>query len=160
MNKVDILAERVDSTYRIPISLGNSDFGIKLDTGAKYTVISAKAIKDTLATEDLESITAYCEERSTHKEEFLSASGHKFYGYQVVAHNVELGNSIIPEFRYYLVVENKRDIALLGFDFIDHFNSSHAAHGNIVITEFDTDSYGKSQDAMESDEVIAYIDSL
>ena len=154
------MAERAGSTYRIPMTLSNSDFGIKLDTGAKYTVISATAIKDTLTEADLKRIKSLCEERCRNKEEFISASGHSFFGYPVLAHDVEMGDSILKDFRYYLVVENKRDIALLGFDFIDRCTFSHMAEGDIVMTGFDSDGYGEPDGALATEELIAFIDSL
>ena len=160
MSKIHIVAERVGSTYRIPMSLSNSDFGIKLDTGAKYTVISATAIRDTLTEDDLERIKSHCEERCGRKEEFISASGHSFFGYPVLAHHVEMGDSMLRDFRYYLVVENKRDIALLGFDFIDQCTFSHKTKKDIVLTEFNEVGYGELEDALENDEVTAFIDSL
>ena len=160
MSEIHIVAERVGSTYRIPITLSNSDFGIKLDTGAKYTVISATAIKDTLTEEDLERIKSHCEKRCGRREEFISASGHSFFGYPVLAHNVEMGDSILKDFQYYLVVENKRDIALLGFDFIDQCVFSHKTKEDIVLTAFDEGGYGEPNGALENDEVIALIDSL
>lgn len=90
----------------------------------------------------------------------ISASGHSFYGYLVEAHNVKMGNTLLESFRYYLVVENKRDIALLGFDFIDSCKGSFEPHKDIVISEFDEEDYNTTDGAMDNDEVITFIDSL
>ena len=48
MSKIDISAKRVDFAYRIPMVLGDTDIVIKLDTGAKNTVISAKTLNSEL----------------------------------------------------------------------------------------------------------------
>ena len=160
MSRVSILAERMESTYQVPLTLGVSDFTIKLDTGAKYTVISAKAIRDTLTQSDLARLKSYCEARGTHKKKFISASGHSFYGYAVIAHDVEMGGAVLPVFLYYLMVEIRRDIALLGFDFIDRCRFTHEPEGDIVLAEFDLNGYGVASGAMDCDEVIAFLDSL
>ena len=79
----------------------------------------------------------------------------------MTAHNVTIGNTVFPEFHYYLVVENQRDVALLGYDFTDCCKSTHDPHGDIIVTEFDDLVYGIGDiGAMDSDEVITYIDSL
>lgn len=66
----------------------------------------------------------------------------------------------MPDFRYYLVIESKRDIALLGYDFIDNCRCSHEPGKHFYLTGFDADSYGTGTGVMDSDEVIAFIDSL
>ena len=67
----------------------------------------------------------------------------------------------MQEFRYFLVVENQRDIALLGFDFIDNCKGTFEPHSDIEIKEFDETSYWEgTAGAMNNDEVIAFIDSL
>ena len=71
-----------------------------------------------------------------------------------------MGNTELKDFHYYLVVENQRDIALLGFDFIDSCKGTFEPHSDIVITEFDECSYGIFDGAIESDEVIAFMDAL
>ena len=161
MIKVDITANNVASSYRVPMILGESILGLKWDSGAKYTVISVKVLNSDLSATDLDRIKRFCDGRSNHKEQFISASGHTFDGYLVMAHNVTIGNTVFPEFHYYLVVENQRDVALLGYDFTDCCKSSHDPHGDIIVTEFDDLGYGTGDiGAMDSDEVITYIDSL
>ena len=161
MIKVDITANNVASSYRVPMILGESILGIKWDSGAKYTVISVKVLNSDLSGEDLERIMQYCDAHSNHREQFISASGHSFDGYLVTARDVTIGNTVFPEFHYYLVVENQRDVALLGYDFTDCCKSSHDPHSDIIVTEFDDASYGAADSgAMDSDEVIAFIDSL
>ena len=94
------------------------------------------------------------------KKKFISASGDPFYGYLSHAGNVVVGNTVLHDFCYYLVFENKRDIALLVFDFIENCTGSFDAHSDIITTEFDEDNYGKLDGALESDELISLIDSL
>ena len=161
MIDVDITANNVASSYRVPLILGESILGLKWDSGAKYTVISVKVLNSDLSSIDMVHIKQYCEEHGNHKEQFVSASGHTFDGYLVMAHDVTIGYTVFSEFYYYLVVENQRDVALLGYDFTDCCRSSHNPHDDIVVTEFDNEGYGASDlEAMDSDEVIAFIDSL
>ena len=161
MSKVDIIANNVASSYRVPMILGESILGIKWDSGAKYTVISVKVLNSGLSGEDLERIMQYCDAHGNRREQFISASGHSFDGNLVTARDVTIGNTVFPIFHYYLVVENQRDVALLGYDFTDCCKSSHDPHSDIIVTEFDDAGYGSADlRAMDSDEVIAFIDSL
>ena len=66
---------------------------------------------------------------------------------------------MLKSFRYYLVVENKRDIALLGYDFIDKCRRSAEPSSDIFVSEFDDKAYGEIDGALESNEVITLIDS-
>ena len=160
MNNVNMKAKRLPSDYEITARIGNRMLALKYDTGAKYTVISVGAFDKSLAEKGLETFKAYCEEHCSnkYKGDFISATGDPFKGYLITAHDVKIGNNVLRDFRYYLVVENKRDIALLGFDFIDKCKRSADAYGDILITAFD--GYGKLDGVMENDEVMAYIDSL
>ena len=161
MIEVDIIANNVASSYRVPMILGKSILGLKWDSGAKYTVVSVKVLNSELSDEDLKKIKQYCDAHSNHREQFLSASGHTFDGYLVTAHDVTIGKTVFPCFYYYLVIENKRDVALLGYDFTDCCKSSHNPHSDIIVTEFDDQSYvAYDPGAMESEEVIAFVDSL
>ncbi len=161
MIKVDITANNVASSYRVPMILGESILGLKWDSGSKYTVISVKVLNSDLSGDDLERIKQYCEGHSNHREQFVSASGHTFDGYLVTAHDVTIGNTVLSEFYHYLVVENQRDVALLGYDFTDCCKSSHDPHSDIIVTDFDDEGYEAADlGAMNSDEVIAFIDSL
>ena len=136
-------------------------FPVKFDTGAKYTVISAGVFDDDLTPEKLERIKDYCEKHVGCKEQFISASGDPFWGYLVTVGSVRIGSTRFHDFRFYLVVENKRDIALLGFDFIDKCKCSHEPNGNYIMSEFDEVSYRKGQqNAIEADELISFIDAL
>ena len=160
MTKVDIVARRVASTYRIPVTLSEAIVNIKLDTGSKYTVISASAINSELRQKDIKRIKEYCELSYKKKEKFISASGHSFYGYLVCAKNVIIDNSMLEHFYYYLVIENKKDIALLGYDFVDKCSFSHNYCNDIVITEYNESGYDEVTNALDSDELIAFMDSL
>lgn len=161
MIKVDITANNVASSYRVPVIFGDSILGLKWDSGAKYTVISVEVFNSDISVEDIESIRQYCDDHSKRREQFISASGHTFEGYLVTAHEVTIGNTVLSDFYYYLVVENQRDVALLGYDFTDCCKSFHDPHRDIIVTEFDDEGYGTVYSgAMDSDEVIAFIDSL
>lgn len=162
LNKVNITAHRIDSLYELNAVITGKAVTLKYDTGAKYTVISVGMLDDSVTEKGLEAFKAYCEKHcpEKYKGDFISATGDPFKGYLVSAHDVRIGNEVIRDFRYYLVVENKRDIALLGFDFIDRCKRSADAYGDILITEFDEVGYGKLDGVMENDDVMAFIDSL
>ena len=160
MTEIDITARRVNDVYEVLVNIGKYTTSLKWDTGAKYTVISARALDKSLSDEVLEQMKMYCEKHNKHKEKFLSASGDPIYGYLSRAQNAVLDTSVQKEFHYYLVLENKRDIALLGYDFIDNCDRSANAHGDIIVTGFDDEGYGISGDVLETDELIALIDSL
>lgn len=104
MIKVDITANNVASSYRVPMILGESILGLKWDSGAKYTVISVKVLNSDLSDKDLEGVKQYCDGRSSHREQFVSASGHTFDGYLVKANDVTIGNTVFPEFHFYLMI--------------------------------------------------------
>ena len=160
MIDVSISADITNSAYRVPITIGDTAFGVKLDTGAKFTVISAKVFNSELTEVDLKCISGYCDAHCGRKEKFVSVSGHVFYGYLVNAHNVKVDEALLKDFYYYLVVENKRDIALLGFDFIKHCSGSFKMHDKIVFNKFDQLSYRDHKDTIENDEIIAFMDTL
>ena len=155
------MGNREDSSYLIDFEMSEIFLPIKYDTGAKYTVISARALRHNLKEEELQSIKHYCETNISRKEQFVSASGDPFCGYLAHAENIRIGSSKFRDFYFYLVVENKRDIALLGFDFIDNCKRHAEPCGNYIISEFDEASYKRGQEsAMSGSELIAFIDSL
>lgn len=161
MIDANIVAKRVLPAYQVTAKLGFRTILLKYDTGAKYSVISVGMFDDTLTDDDLIRIKEYCEEHSSCKERFISASGHTFDGYLVVASNVKIGNTYIREFRYHLVIENQRDIALLGFDFIENCKGLFEPQNNIIITAFDEKHYGTlDAGSMNSEDVIAFVHSL
>lgn len=160
MIKAEIIARRIDSVYEVSVDLGQYNPSLKWDTGAKFTVISARMLDDDVSDNVLIELKAYCEKHQKRKEKFISASGDPFYGYLSHAKDVVVGNTVLSDFYYYLVFENKRDIALLGFDFIESCSGSFNAHSDIIVTEFDEEGYGSVGTALESDELIALIDSL
>ena len=140
--------------------LAGSTFNIKLDTGANSTVISARAIDRVLSEADLKSIEAWCIKEGAPKHKFISASGDDIVGYGMVAHNVKLGESLFRDFHFYLLLGNKRNIALLGVDFVSKCEGVFTPDGDIIITGFDENSYGAIAGALETEELIAFIDSL
>ncbi len=80
----------------------------------------------------------------------------------VKAASVRIGSSKFYDFYFYLVVENDRDIALLGFDFIDKTKRIIEPCGNCMMSQFDESTYKRSQKekAIDADELIAFMDSL
>ena len=160
LSNVSVTARLNKSSYRIAMTLAGSTFNIKLDTGANSTVISAKSIDRVLSEADMKTIEAWCISEGAPKYKFLSATGDDLIGYGMVAHNVKLGAAIFQNFHFYLVLGNKRNIALLGVDFISKCEGSFTPDGDIVITGFDRDNYGKIDGALEAEELIAFIDSL
>ena len=160
MTEIFVVGKRMESSYIIDFRMDSFFFPVKLDTGAKRTVFSAGVFEDDLTQEKLERIKDYCEKRAGAKEQFISASGDSFWGYLTTAKSVRIGSTIFHDFRFYLVIENKRDIALLGYDFIDRCTYSHILGGDIIVTAVNEVGYGELEGAMQSDEVFAFIDSL
>ena len=161
MTEIFVVGERADSSYSIDFEMDSFFFPIKLDTGAKYTVISAGAFDDELTPEKLECIKSYCEDHVSRKEKFISASGDPFWGYLAKVNSVRIGSTMFHDFMFYLVIENKRDIALLGFDFIDKCKCLHEANGNFVLSQFDEFRYKQDQEkALNVNELVTFIDSL
>ena len=161
MISLNIRAYRGLSTYRLDVIWGKNAVGVKWDTGAAKTVISIGAISDVITPEKLAKLIELCETRCGRlKKRFESASGDPFYGYPVCVSNVIFGGEMLSKFCYYLVLENKRDIALLGYDFIDRCTYSHISGGDIIVTAFNEVGYGEIDGAMRSDEVSAFIGSL
>ena len=156
-----IIAPITNSEYKVPVDIGGIIFSIKLDIGANYTVISIDAYAKDLTDKDKNSIVKYCEAHCNGKRRFQSASGDHFWGYPVIARNTTIGETTISEFNYYLVIENKRSVSLLGVDFLDNCKYTHDPHDCIFITEFDDDSYNKLSDhPIENTDLISLIDGL
>jgi len=160
LNNVNITVEREQSVYMIDVDMNDRVFDIKWDSGAADTVISIGALDDSLSPEELVKFKVYCENKGKCKKQFISATGDVFYGYLVSAHNAVIGGALVQNFCYYIVLENKRDIALLGFDFIDRCKYTHEPHSDILITAVDLDGYGELEEAMDSDEILTYVDSF
>jgi len=161
LTDIFVVGKRKGSSYLIDFEMGSFFFPIKLDTGAKHTVISVGSFDDGLTPAKLEYIKEYCEKHISCKERFISASGDPFWGYLTEVDSVRIGSSIFHDFKFYLVVENKRDIALLGFDFIDKCKSLHEPNGNYILSKFDEKSYKKEhQKALNTNKLISFMDSL
>ena len=161
MIEMNVPVERDSSAYRVSFDMGNHVPVLKFDTGARYTVISARILYRDISDERLRHIAEYCEKNyAMGKEQFLSASGDTICGFPATFHNVRIGDTVLPKFNFYLILENKRDIALLGYDFIEHCNGSLNMEKNIILTEFNDEAYGVPKGAIEGDELILLIDSL
>ena len=161
MTEIFVVGKQSDSSYVIDFETGPFFFPLKLDTGAKYTVISAKTLKHDLDEGKLERLKEFCESQGCEKELFVSASGGTFWGYLTSVSAVRIGSSRFHDFRFYLVVKNERDVSLLGFDFINKCKYIHEANGNFIMSQFDDVSYKRGNHrAMKIEDVVSCIDSL
>ena len=59
MTEIDITARRVGAVYEVLVNLGKYTPSLKWDTGAKYTVISARALDKNLSDDALEQMKLY-----------------------------------------------------------------------------------------------------
>ena len=79
----------------------------------------------------------------------------------MVAKNVSVGEITFPVFRYYLIIDGRKEMSLIGDDFIDNCRYSHEPHGDISITAFDFEAYGDDHvRSLDSDELLSLIDEL
>ena len=128
---------------------------------AQENGITLTSSVDGWSDEELNKLKSFCEGKGCKLREFTSASGHQLSGYPVVAKGVSIGETIFKEFHYYLIINGRREMSLLGDDFIDNCKYSHEPHDDIEITKFDFDNYcGMSGKSMNSDEVLSFIDNL
>ena len=98
---------------------------------------------------------------SSFKKVFKSASGDEMIGYMVDAKNTTIGDTTLDHFYYYLIPQNKRQVALVGNDFLDFCSYSHDICGNIKINTIDMEKYKDSvKDSISVDEVISIIDEI
>ena len=161
MIDVNITATKLQSMYRIPIYMDSAFFPVKFDTGSRYTVVSVELIREGLSDSHKKKIRLYCENHNAVKEKFISASRDTFEGYLIRAVDVTVGDTTLNEFFYYLVIENKRSIALLGCDFIDGCRYEHEPYGNIIISKFDDEGYFKGIPGnIENAELVSYIEEI
>ena len=161
MIDVSVKAEKNGTVYNVPLRIGMDFFDAKFDTGSSTTVISASVFYDGWSDAEMSKLRSFCEGKGCELREFTSASGHKIAGYPVVANDVLIGKTIFKKFYYYLIINGRREMSLLGDDFIDNCSYTHEPHDDVEITQFDDDNYcGTSGNYMNSDEVINFIDSL
>ena len=161
LTDMDIIAHQIKDKagHGVQLRLGNQALLLKFDTGAKNTVISVDAIYGKLSVETIDRLKTKLEKAAIIPKEFDSATGDTFWGYLVSARNVRIGQTVFSEFYYYLVLENKRTVALLGEDFIDNADYSHVKHEDIHITDFDSESYRQSfENAVEETDIISAIE--
>ena len=161
MTEVSVIAERAGTVNNIPIQLGMDYFDAKFDTGSSGTVISVSVFYEGWNEEELSRLKEYCAKKGCDQREFKSASGHTISGYPVVAKNVSVGETTFPVFRYYLIIDGRQEMSLIGDDFIDNCRYSHEPHGDISITAFDFEAYGDDPvRSLDSDELLSLIDEL
>ena len=74
MIDIFVVGNREDPSCLIDFEIDGIFLPIKYDTGAKYTVISARALEHDLKEEELQRIKEYCETNVSRKEQFVSAN--------------------------------------------------------------------------------------
>lgn len=115
---------------------------MKFDTGAVNTVIGLRTLFKYLSKNNLDNLISMFESSGIHKERFNSASGDELYGYPCILHDVEISGTSIKNFCFYIIVNDKRTLSLLGNDFISFCDFSHKEGGDIIITKYnDTEAY-------------------
>ena len=138
--------------------MGNSDNNVyaRFDTGAINTVFSLDNI--TAGDVDAEKFEELIKKQSKEKM-FHSVTGDEIIGYPVVAENVYIAGSKFEKFFYYLVVNTKENIALIGDDFISKCKFYHEVNGDIVVDSFDYEQYENDfVDAMSENRVSELFD--
>lgn len=149
------------SGHVIRTKVGNSSFMMKFDTGAKDTVISSDVFHGAISDESRDKLIRALDAKKLNTKEFVSASGDGFKGYLVKAKEVSFDKCKLPVFYYYIVVKNKRVIALLGEDFIDNCKYSHEPSGDICITQFNDEAYDVSiSGSLSEDDLVSLIEGL
>ena len=125
---------------------------MSFDTGAVNTVISLSAYHNKRI--DSEHFAKLIKDSVRHKT-FHTASGESLEGYLVCAEKVSISGFLLERFYYYLLPKKTdHSVALLGDDFISNCTFHHEAHGDIMVTGFDMESYHKGmQDAVSQNEV-------
>lgn len=161
MTDISVTAEKNGTVYNVPIRIGMDYFDAKFDTGSSTTVIAASVFYDGWSDEETKKLEKFCESKGCSRREFTSASGHPLVGYPVVAKDILVGNANFQEFHYYLITNGRREMSLIGDDFIENCKYTHEPHGDIEIAKFDFDNYcGMAENFMNSDEVLSFIDDL
>ena len=161
MTDISVTAEKNGTVYNVPIRIGMDFFDAKFYTGSSTTVIAASVFYDGWSDAELKRLEDFCESKGCIKREFTSASGHKLAGYPVVAMDILIGGTEFKEFHYYLITNGRKEMSLLGDDFIENCRYTHEPHEDVEITKFDFDNYcGVNGTCMTSDEVISFIDDL
>ena len=137
MTDISVRAEKNGTVYNVPIRIGMDFFDAKFDTGSSTTVIAASVFYDGWSDAELKNLEDFCESKGCTKREFTSASGHKLAGYPVVATDILIGDTEFKEFHYYLITNGRKEMSLLGDDFIENCRYTHEPHEDVEITKFD-----------------------
>ena len=161
MTDITVIAERAGTVHNIPIQIGMYYFDAKFDTGSSVTVVSASVFYNGWNDRELKALKALCIQKGCALREFKSASGHKINGYPVYAKDVSIGETKFQLFKYYLIIDGRREMSLIGDDFIDNCRYSHEPHGDVHITAFDFDEYEAEHEAsLDNEELLNLIDEL
>ena len=116
---------------------------LKLDTGAANTILSLLDLNSLFGfikykVEDLESIFSLYKVPC---KGFSTVSGGILYGYPCKLTNVVINNTIIPEFYFFLCLDDLNEISLLGADFIRSCSLAKNVDGAIYIEEINFKRY-------------------
>lgn len=150
-----------EGLYVLPVEIGGKVFDMKLDLGAGSTVISIDFFADGATDEQRQKAIQFIKGSNAKTGRFIGATGDEFQGYLVHAKDVSIGETKFPDFYYYVVLENKRIIALLGSDFLEHCEYQHKLKGEFEITEFDFDGYiADREDAINYEDIVEFIDEM
>lgn len=161
MTNISVTAEKNGTVYNVPIRIGMDFFDAKFDTGSSTTVIAASVFYDGWSDEELKKLESFCESKGCVKREFTSASGHKIAGYPVVATDIWIGDTEFKEFHYYLITNGRKEMSLLGDDFIENCGYHHLPHGNIEINTFDDEAYMRNRDnSLSNEDFLKFIDAV
>lgn len=137
---INIRYAEKESYYTVRLSGLNADIITgKFDTGAVATIITSKKLG--LSDKQVECLKKHFKKSGVVPESFYSATDGKMGGYLVRAENVMLYSTVLRNFYYYLILDNRLDKALLGDDFISCCTFSHQPKSDIIITTIDMNRY-------------------
>lgn len=130
---------REENTHFKPTS------AIKLDTGASSTVISVKSLLEfgIINESDISSIL-----RGTSNNEFASyytsATGHMIAGFPCHLKNIYLDDKLIEDFYFHIILNDTRNINLLGADFIRFCKVRKDVNNAFELYDLDVELYKSS----------------
>lgn len=160
-----ITADYYNAAYHMLLSFsGNIEDAIsfKFDTGAVDTAISFEALLAGKRHQADKEIFIQKLRSDIPTKKFISASGDSMEGYLCEASDIFISGSMLPKFYYYLVLDVKKEVALLGDDFISCCGFRHNVKDSIIIESFDSSEYMKNHKpkALSSEELmLALIES-
>lgn len=103
--------------YFIPLIRWNDSIMMNFDTGAQHTVISSSLLFRNIDLKKRKLLEDVLVNKSLQK--FRSASGDVIHGVWCLLKDVKLGEIVVPNFYFNLILNAKRNIALLGNDVVN-----------------------------------------